>query len=218
METVEGSPLPPLGDTETWKRLFAERLASTAAKAEGEKIRSTGKRTQARPNGEDSFWWEENGPKFVQNFIDWRLAHADWELWITPNGEPASELFLEVDLGAATVKAQIDRVYIRPDGELEVVDLKTGARKQKGLLQLAVYAAALEAEFGVRPEWGAYLDGRKSELVGEQRLSSFPLWKLEELFTSFLIQRDSGIIVANPTDHCKWCDFNRHCDWNGVAI
>lgn len=59
-------------------------------------------------------WWKL-GPQLVQSYIDWR-ERSPWEIWTTPEGEPAIELDVSGVLPGCPVeiKAYLDRVFFDP--------------------------------------------------------------------------------------------------------
>jgi DNA helicase-2/ATP-dependent DNA helicase PcrA len=70
-------------------------------------------------------------------FAGRRLARLD-------TGEPMAELPFTLKVGARVVRGRIDAVYEAEGGGLEVVDFKTGRKRDAGRVdQLAIYAAAL---------------------------------------------------------------------------
>ena len=95
-------------------------------------------------------------------------GYAERELASLPSGEAMVELPFTMRHGDRLVRGRIDAVYTLPEGGYEIVDFKTGSRKNYEELpeedQLTLYAAALKAN-GLVPEGAAlkltylFLDG-----------------------------------------------------------
>lgn len=100
--------------------------------------------------------WRKQGLTFVQSYIDWR-ERSPWEIWTTPDGEPAIELDVSGMLPNCPVeiKGYVDRVFWDPVfKKLIVLDLKSGKRPPKNSAQFETYAALLDAKYGVRVDLG----------------------------------------------------------------
>ena len=112
---------------------------------------------KSNPQGEDGVWWREHGPGMVQNWMDWR-SKSQWQVWTTPDLEPAIELGIEVETEAGiAVKMFIDRVFIsKPTNQLVILDLKTGSRTPESDLQLAFYRYGIFKRYGIDVRFGCY--------------------------------------------------------------
>jgi putative RecB family exonuclease len=110
-----------------------------------------------RAGSEDIEVWRRMGPGLVQAYIDWR-ERSPWEVWTTPDGEPAIELDVSGRLPGCPVevKAYLDRVFEdKAFGRLWIVDLKSGKTAPKNDSQFKTYAALLRAKYKDLPEiWG----------------------------------------------------------------
>lgn len=124
----------------------------TTLKVSGKKLKEAS--LQGGPNKRDYDWWLEFGPKMVENWIEFR-RETDWTLATMPDGSPGIEVDLYADVAGRPFKGFIDRVFLTPEGQVVIVDIKTGTLPL-GQLQLATYAVALERQHGLRAEWGAY--------------------------------------------------------------
>ena len=56
-----------------------------------------------------------------------------------------------INFGTVPVKMALDRIMQLPDGELVVLDLKTGSRTPSTTLQLGFYSVGIEPYFGLTP-------------------------------------------------------------------
>jgi putative RecB family exonuclease len=128
----------------------------------------------------------------------------------------ATEAWFELPVGAdIVVVGAIDRVDVDADGALHVIDYKTN-RKAKprqqvaGSLQLAIYALATEALYGVRPASVALdfvVPGvRVSVPTSALDLDAVPA-RLEEVARRIRSGEDTPV----PHRLCDWCDFRAIC-------
>lgn len=183
-------------------------------------VRSGGRATKANPDKENADWWLENGPKFVESWVDFRDG-SGWSIALV-NGQPAIELGLTVELGGLPVQMHIDRIMVMGDGELTpdnfaIVDLKTGSQQPKSDLQLAFYAAGLEKALGWRPRWGGYWMARTGTLGFLADLDDYPLSMVEDLVGKFKIARDHSVFLPNM-NHCHMCSVLEFCKYRNPKI
>ena len=158
-------------------------------------------------------WWADNGPKLVQNWIDWRLK-TRWALWETPEGNPGIELELNINLpGDIPVKMFIDRVFVTPVGELAIVDLKTG-RSPETPEQLGLYATGIELTWGqqYRPTWGFWWDANKGEHSQPMDLTMFTPSYFAALYRQAIAGINAQAFLPQPANNCKaWCGVAEYC-------
>jgi len=174
--------------------------------------RVSGRATKANPNKEDSKWWNEIGPLWVENYISWRKANPNWKLWTAPDGNKAVELGLMPEIAGVQVKMVIDRVF-EVDGELVIVDLKTSRNTPVSALQLGFYKVGLEMQFGVPVKWGSYYMSRGGGLSGMIDLEEYTMEKIEYLVSNFDKARKSGIFLPN-TSNCEYlCGLTEYCQF-----
>jgi hypothetical protein len=185
-------------------------VASTEWKAGGRK-------TKDYPDKENSTWWENNGPLMVNRWIEWRNGSHPYVIWEPVPGIPAIELSTTPIWNDVPVQMHIDRVMINPDGELVVIDLKTGSRSPSSDLQLAFYAAGIEEEYGIRPKWGAYWMGRNGGIKELVDLDAYPKDMIIELVTKFDTARKAELFMPN-LNHCVMCSVKDKCKWNKKRI
>jgi RecB family exonuclease len=174
-------------------------------------IRQSSRTTKANPDGENVEWWYENGFKFVESWIEWR-ENSKWKIWTLPDGQPAIEVVLDIEFGGIPFKGAIDRVFETEDGELVILDLKTGSRTPSTDFQLEVYACMLERAYGIRPKWGCYWMARTGQTSLSVDLSKFTLKKLDTVVAQFQKAREHNIYLPN-FDGCKMCSLKEYCDY-----
>jgi hypothetical protein len=171
--------------------------------------RVAGRATKANPNKEDANWWNEQGPIWVDQYIQWRKSNTNWKLWKTPQGAKAIELELNPIIADVPVKMVIDRVF-EVDGELVIVDLKTSTRRPTSDLQLGFYKVGLEQMLGVKVNLGNYWMSREAGTGEMIDLSRYTLDTLEYLVSGFDKARQAGIFLPNLSS-CSYCGLTEHC-------
>jgi len=181
-----------------------------------------GRASKAWPAKEDRKWWEAQLPAMLGRYRDWRATVPDWEIWRTPEGAPAIELEISVDVPGLDVPflCFIDRIFRLPGGELIVWDAKFGSMPVDDLTQLARYAMAVDLKHGVRPAYGAIYAGRKGELdaVLKDGETLMPLAHLPSSVVAAGLAAEYrlmsvGVYPPRPGRHCSWCDVRRACAW-----
>lgn len=193
------------------KALFEKHFYKQLEGKDIASMRAGGRATKAYPNKEDQGWWLEHGPDMLQRWVDWR-SNCDWTIWVTPDGIPAIELMLMVDMDGVPVKMSIDRVMVTPTGELVVLDLKTGSRTPQSDLQLAFYAAGIDLTYGIRPSLGTYWMARTGITSSPIDLTSMPTNKILNMVKMFDTTRRQGLFIPN-FKHCTLCTFTQICEW-----
>lgn len=169
--------------------------------------RASGRKTQAYPGKQDMTWWNDHGPAMVQGWIDFRNS-TKWQLL---------EVEVEVNgtLGGTPVKAYIDRVFATPEGELAVVDLKTGAREPESTFQLGWYADQYEQIFGQRPSIGAYWMARTNSMTEPESLHLWTRPRLDYWVNKFDTARKHNIYIPHVGSHCRSCGVADYCPATG---
>lgn len=170
--------------------------------------KASGRATKKYPNKEDDKWWAENGPQQLESWVQFRKN--DWQIY-SINGQPAIELNLMVNMDGVPVKMAIDRLMVTPEGELIVLDIKSG-RTTPEWLQLAFYAAGLDLVFGLRPKWGTYWMARTGVTTEMVDLDKYPTEVIVDFVKKFDTARKEGIFLPNLS-HCSRCGFNNQCKW-----
>jgi len=173
--------------------------------------RAAGRVSKANPNKEDGNWWLTNGAKMFDNWVAFRNGSNGWRLW-EHNGVPAIEIGMTPIWNDVPVQMHLDRVMVNPDGELVVLDIKTGSRTPTSDLQLAFYAAGMEEMLGVRPRWGAYWMAREGIVSEMIDLDKYTKEDIISIVTQFDTARKQSIFLPNFS-HCVMCNLKTKCKW-----
>jgi len=168
-------------------------------------------RTANKRKPEDKAWWYTNGLEMLKKYQSWR-QESDWKIWTAPDGQPAIELNMMINFGTVPVKMALDRIMQLPDGELVVLDLKTGSRTPSTTLQLGFYSVGIELTYGVKPKYGSYWMARKGEPTPVVDLSWYTSDRLIRLAEMFNRARYEGLFVPNISN-CSLCGYTAHCEW-----
>lgn len=193
-----------------WAAQQQEQLTKTGV--DQAQWRASGRATKANPNKEDGDWWNVNGSAMVDSWIAWRNGTHPLVLWEPQPGVPAIELALTPIWNDIPVQMHIDRVMINEDGELIVVDIKTGARTPSSDLQLAFYAAGMEEMFGIRPRYGAYWMGRTGQTDELIDLDYISKEDIIDIVTKFDTARKAELFMPN-LNHCVMCNVKNECKY-----
>lgn len=191
---------------------FRESFAEAEAKGAGKTWKAGGRATKKFPNKEDKTWWMSEGPTMVHNYYNWRMQNPNLEVWRSPDGTPGIELDMNVTIvGNVIVKGKIDRVFQdKNTGQLIIVDLKTGKPPASGL-QLAVYRLALDAQFGVSPDYGAYWMARGGTLDKVWNLNEYPIKMVSRWLRDTKKAIDMGVFIPHTGILCDYCGVRKHC-------
>jgi RecB family exonuclease len=182
--------------------------------------------------------WIADGYRSAEQAASWRVRAREWVrryvAALDPDDEPRSvERNVAARYGDTQVRGRIDRLDER-DGELVVVDYKTGRRgvsadEARGSWALAIYAYAVERTVR-RP-------CRRVELhhvpTGEVVTHEFTVESLRrqldrvgeaaEEARAAVEARAAGAdpdeaFPARPSPMCGWCDFHRSCPAGRAAV
>ena len=135
-----------------------------------------------------------------------------------------AEVGIDFELGRARVRGRVDRVEQGPDGQVMIVDLKTGKTAPKaeenaqlGLYQIAFLEGGLETQTGE----GNPLEGASLVLVGGEKVAIKSQPSLEEspdLKENFRNLIDQAIIGMAAEDATFQANIGTHCyDENGYG-
>lgn len=169
----------------------------------------TSGKTKERPQGEDSDWWLDAGPKMVNRWHDFRLERG-WPIWVMPDGSPAIELDILVEVDGYPLKAIIDRVF-NVEGAPVIVDLKTGKREPEDLLQLGFYRVALLAKYGLKVGFGAYWMARTGKLTTIHDISKYTPELLVHYIKQYEAGTKAGVFLPHISALCRACSQRTFC-------
>lgn len=173
--------------------------------------RASGRSSKAWPGKEDPSWWLTQGPKMLDLWKQW-FDNSGLRIWTTPNGTPGIELGIEVNIGRVPFVCHIDLVGEDGDGDLAIIDWKSGAMTPPSYSQLGSYACAVEIRYGVRPKYGAFYDARKGELAKDPyRLDDFTIPRVEQMLSRAERIKDKHLFVPNPSSLCSSCGVREWC-------
>ena len=158
--------------------------------------------------------WRRAGLGFVQAYIDWR-ERSPWEIWTTPDGEPAIELEVSGRLPGCPVeiKAFLDRVFWDPLLEVPwILDLKTSKKPPKTAAQFQTYAALVEVKYGVKISHGVPFMNRRAALGNPFDLSGVTPKSVGAVYGAAWAQVQRGDFPANGfPNNCFICDVQAAC-------
>lgn len=203
---------------ELWLKHFNQTIGEEQAKSDTNPTdwRAGGRATKEYPNKQNGDWWAVNGEKMLDTFIDW-WSNNDYVIWEAPGGIPAIELAMNVSFGGTLVKAVADLVMVTPDGELAVMDFKTGASTPDSSMQLGLYAVCVEQLYGVRPQLGYFYSARDGVAHPTEPLDRWTHELFTELFDQFGRALDAQVFLPNVGMNCKTCGVAEYCyTQNGV--
>ncbi len=138
---------------------------------------------------EDMSWWYGEGLWMLDRWIEFRSN--GWNIY-----KDYIEKQYEVPLVDTVVKMAIDRVMTDYDGNVVLLDIKTGASSQRHPLQLATYsdypkAVSAAAERGIR--LNEAVNNKCATQVGKVRAQQLALRTKQTIFLDF-----------NPVDEASW--------------
>ena len=174
-----------------------------------------GKASKANPNKEDAAFYRGKAAEWIAAYVKWRRSNPQFDIWHTPEGVPAIELTVRVYIPGTRIllRGSIDQVLQNFDeGELHIVDRKSGSSAQVSALQLAFYRLALWLQFGVRVRYGSYYsvrEGRLDALYDLEQFSDEQLMRyLRNMKRSVVDLRDFTPSISRD---CGYCDVRKHC-------
>ncbi len=186
------------------------------------KWRTAGRKSKAKPDGEDYLAWMDLGPQFVRNYIEWRKL-TQFKIWDeavvgfdqdTGEVETTSgvELSLEFEIGGWMCRGSIDRVFYVPNStDLIVVDIKTGSRMPDNDLQLGMYAVGMEVQYGERPKYGAFYNPRLNKMSDLFDMSPYTVDSLAQMGVQFKSAIKNKIFLPHKSVLCGYCSVSAGC-------
>lgn len=177
----------------------------------------SGRASKDWPDKETPEWWAKKGPEFVKQWVMWR-DNSGLEIWEIPNEETGElEPAIELEVNAygpddLHIKSVIDRVYVDPEGNLRIVDLKTGSHTDAWPRQMAYNALGIWCQYSEQTRWAGFWKARSGGVPQWFDLSVFSeQWLWEQAWKARQI-RDQQLFLAAPTNLCatacgvrQWC-------------
>jgi CRISPR/Cas system-associated exonuclease Cas4 (RecB family) len=151
---------------------------------------------------EDMSWWYGEGLWMLDRWIEFRSN--GWGIY-----KDYIEKQYEVPLVDTVVKMAIDRVMTDYDGNIVLLDIKTGASSQKHPLQLATYAWALRKMEGLEVDKAGFWDARTGH-VTTWNLEHLATEQVETIYSEFDRARKAEIYLPNLSN-CGRCGVLSYC-------
>ena len=165
--------------------------------------------TWQRRGIEDTSWWYGEGLWMLERWVDFRSN--GWAVY-----KDFVEKKYEVPVGDTVVKLAIDRIMTDFDGNLVLLDIKTGASSQKHPLQLATYAWALRKN-GLEVDKAGFWDARTG-FVSLWNIDHLSTDEVETIYTEFDRARKQEIFLPN-FNNCGRCGVLSYCKFmNGNKV
>ena len=176
-------------------------------------IRAGGRATKAYPDKENEAWWMANGPVMLTDYVKWRES-SKWS--ILSLKDDFVEMEFEISLPREggddiAIKGYIDRVFVTPEGETVVCDLKTGNYAPASTTQLGVYAVAIAEKYGINPMLGCYYMSRKGEPTEMRSLIHYTPQLLSYWLGSFVDSVRDERFIPHVTSMCQSCMVAPSC-------
>ncbi|OEJ24318.1 hypothetical protein AS594_07245 [Streptomyces agglomeratus] len=192
---------------QVWEVYFNAQLEEARAKEPNE-------HKWASSSAEPIAVWNQIGPQFVQSYIDWR-ERCPWEIWTTPDGEPAIELDVSGFLPGCPVeiKAYVDRIFWDPVMKrYPIVDLKTGKRPPSNADQFGTYSALTKVKFDLTADLGVPFMNRKGTVGKPFELAEYTPEYVGAAYGEAWEQVQRGDWTANGfPGGCFICDVQSSC-------
>jgi hypothetical protein len=151
---------------------------------------------------EDMSWWYGEGLWMLDRWIEFRSN--GWGIY-----KDYIEKQYEVPLVDTVVKMAIDRVMTDYDGNIVLLDIKTGASSQRHPLQLATYAWALRKMDGLEVDKAGFWDARTGH-VTTWNLEHLATEQIETIYSEFDRSRKAEIYLPN-LNNCGRCGVLSYC-------
>jgi RecB family exonuclease len=151
--------------------------------------------------------YTKQGRDQLTRFLHSPLAHPD-------NPVLETERSFKVEIGGARVKGRFDRVDRIANGEIAVIDFKTGKAKTQDdadeSLQLSVYALAAQKEFGSSASSLVFINLQNGTAI-ESRRTPKQLLAAEEEVRTIAARIAAGEFEPRPSGACAWCSYQSIC-------
>lgn len=213
-KATEDCDIDEVTDEDTAHEYFLSVWNSNLAKLDRTKpIKAGGRATKEFPNKEDEAFWTAKGGSMVWNWVNWREKKfaEGWQFLPMPDGRPAIEVAVQVEFPDVLVKGYVDRILVSPEGEVVVLDLKSGSRQPASSLQLGVYALGVARNFGIQPSLGTYWMARSGEHTQPVSLLHYTYETVGRWFTNAKNGIEAGAFVPKVGPFCGSCAVAPYC-------
>lgn len=200
---------------EAFDELYSRAIAEQADK--GIEFRASGRKNMKSngktggPNGKDFDWCLEWGPLLIQQWQAWREEH-EFTVAVMPDGSPGVEVKVEAPVGDVCFVGYIDRVFVDPNGDVYIVDLKTG-NEPTSSTQLKMYAYQLRKQYGVPVAGAAYWMAMQGD-VGQSGWVEVPENidpRLERMVGQAAAGIEQGVFLPGVSSFCGSCAVKDYC-------
>lgn len=195
-----------------WEDAFIAQIAEQETKTgtNPQDWRRGGRASKANPDKENGAWWDVNGKQMFFDFIT-AWEESQFEIWVTPQGIPGIEIGFNQSFGDVPIKGFADAIVTLPNGEVAVIDFKTGSYTPDSAMQLGVYACMMEMTFGIRPTRGYFYSARKAQFEEAYGLHLWTTPVFTELFAQFERGLQAEIFLPNIGMACGTCGVKDYC-------
>jgi len=196
--------------TVTFDALIAEEVAKSGVPTD--QWHCAGRPSKEWPLKANEDFWRANGPTYCLNYINWRReTWESWPLYELPDGSPAIELSLRVTIGGVPVVGAIDRIFV-PNGEVTIVDYKTGSKKPSSVQQLQEYGIAVrKSSLDCEPSSAAYFMARTGKLECQTVLAGQDFQWIEDTFAAADVGIRNKVFLPNTSSYCGSCGVAKFC-------
>lgn len=178
------------------------------------------------PNKKNYEWWLIYGPLFIEKWIEWKKT-SGFSILIMPDGSPAIELEFSIEQSGdiPPLVGFIDRVYVDSDGDVTVLDLKSG-KIPDGPLQTAIYGYGLKKQYGIDAKFGMFWSPSASPPKEEENgtlppdigktskvytLSDFHHGRIEDMAGNAWGIIKNGFYIPHQSSMCRGCTVKKLC-------
>ncbi|MFC9231341.1 RecB family exonuclease [Streptomyces decoyicus] len=151
------------------------------------------------------------GQEQTRRYVEWSQEHQP-DIWRTPSGDDALELYFRVEIGGIQVRGYIDVLVAEPDDSIRVRDLKTGTTKSK--FQLETYKVAVEKVYNVPVNRGDWYLAKNGGLSRAVKLSEVTDSQVGERYAAMDAGVKRGDFKPNPGFGCRFCDMKHACSFS----
>ncbi len=151
------------------------------------------------------------GQEHTRRYVEWAQEKQP-DIWVTPSGDAALELYFKTEIGGVQVRGYIDQLVFEPDDSLRVRDLKTGTTKSK--FQLETYKVAMEKVYNVPVDKGDWYLAKNGNLSRVVKLHEIKEEHVGERYAAMDAGVKRGDFKANPGFNCRFCDVRHACSFS----